>query len=57
MSNADLETAIEAAWDDRENVNAGTGGAVRDAVETALCRHGQGRACALPNAAATATGS
>ena len=36
MSHADLEAAIEAAWDDRDNVNAGTGGAVREAVDTAL---------------------
>lgn len=36
MSNQDLETAIEAAWDDRENVTSSTGGAVREAVETAL---------------------
>ena len=36
MSNQDLETAIEAAWDDRDNVTSSTGGAVRDAVETAL---------------------
>ncbi|MEM1161244.1 MAG: 2,3,4,5-tetrahydropyridine-2,6-dicarboxylate N-succinyltransferase, partial [Pseudomonadota bacterium] len=36
MSNADLETAIEAAWDNRDNVNPGTQGEVRDAVDTAL---------------------
>ena len=36
MSNQDLEIAIEAAWDDRDNVTSSTGGAVRDAVETAL---------------------
>ncbi len=36
MSHADLEVAIEAAWDDRDNVNAGTIGKVREAVDTAL---------------------
>jgi 2,3,4,5-tetrahydropyridine-2,6-dicarboxylate N-succinyltransferase len=32
----DLETVIDAAFEDRANVNASTQGAVRDAVETAL---------------------
>jgi len=36
MQPADLEAAIEAAWDSRETVNAGTSGAVRDAVEQTL---------------------
>ena len=36
MSHADLETAIEAAWDDRDNINAGTQGAPREAVDAAL---------------------
>ena len=36
MDHAALEAAIEAAWDDRDNVNAGTQGAVREAVDTAL---------------------
>ncbi|MEM7061391.1 MAG: 2,3,4,5-tetrahydropyridine-2,6-dicarboxylate N-succinyltransferase [Pseudomonadota bacterium] len=36
MRHADLEAAIEAAWDDRDNVNAGTMGEVREAVDTAL---------------------
>ena len=31
-----LQTAIEAAWEDREAVSADTGGAVREAVETAI---------------------
>ena len=33
---ADLKTTIEAAFDDRENVNTGTTGEVREAVEAAL---------------------
>ncbi len=36
MANSDLEKTIDAAWEDRENVNPGTKGAVRDAVEAAL---------------------
>ena len=36
MDHAGLEAAIEAAWDDRENVTGATQGAVRDAVDTAL---------------------
>ena len=36
MSNADLETAIEAAWDNRDSISAATQGETRDAVETAL---------------------
>jgi 2,3,4,5-tetrahydropyridine-2-carboxylate N-succinyltransferase len=36
MSTADLARTIDAAWDDRANVNTGTKGAVRDAVETTL---------------------
>ncbi|MEM1298444.1 MAG: 2,3,4,5-tetrahydropyridine-2,6-dicarboxylate N-succinyltransferase [Pseudomonadota bacterium] len=36
MDHASLEAAIEAAWDDRDNVNAGTQGEVREAVDTAL---------------------
>ncbi|MEM7317994.1 MAG: 2,3,4,5-tetrahydropyridine-2,6-dicarboxylate N-succinyltransferase [Pseudomonadota bacterium] len=42
MSSQDLETAIEAAWDDRDNVNAGTAGEVRDAVDTALSQMDSG---------------
>ena len=38
MSNADLETAIEAAWETRDAVNPGTTGQVREAVEEALSR-------------------
>jgi 2,3,4,5-tetrahydropyridine-2-carboxylate N-succinyltransferase len=36
MANSDLEKTIDAAWEDRENVNPDTKGAVRDAVEAAL---------------------
>jgi 2,3,4,5-tetrahydropyridine-2-carboxylate N-succinyltransferase len=36
MANSDLEKTIDAAWEDRENVNPSTKGAVRDAVEAAL---------------------
>ena len=42
MSNADLESAVEAAWDNRETVTASTGGAVREAVETALAAMDKG---------------
>ncbi|MEM9046763.1 MAG: 2,3,4,5-tetrahydropyridine-2,6-dicarboxylate N-succinyltransferase [Pseudomonadota bacterium] len=36
MSHADLETAIETAWDGRDEITSATTGATRDAVETAL---------------------
>ena len=36
MSTDSLQTAIDAAWEDRENIGPGTTGAVREAVETAL---------------------
>jgi 2,3,4,5-tetrahydropyridine-2,6-dicarboxylate N-succinyltransferase len=36
MSFQELESAVDAAWDDRDNVNAATTGAVRDAVDAAL---------------------
>ena len=36
MSHADLATAIESAWEDRDQVSLATTGAVREAVETAL---------------------
>ncbi|SNR33078.1 2,3,4,5-tetrahydropyridine-2,6-dicarboxylate N-succinyltransferase [Puniceibacterium sediminis] len=36
MSNADLETAIEAAWDARDSITPETRGATRDAIETTL---------------------
>lgn len=36
MSNAALETAIEAAWDARDTINIDTKGEVRDAIETTM---------------------
>jgi len=36
MSNAALETAIEAAWDIRDNISPATKGAARDAIEATL---------------------
>ncbi len=36
MNTSDLQQTIDAAWDNRAEVNAGTKGAIRDAVETAL---------------------
>ena len=36
MDKAQLETEIDAAWDDRDNVSTQTGGAVREAVMVAL---------------------
>ncbi|MEO1492533.1 MAG: 2,3,4,5-tetrahydropyridine-2,6-dicarboxylate N-succinyltransferase [Pseudomonadota bacterium] len=36
MAHADLEAAIEAAWDDRDAITAATSGERRDAVEEAL---------------------
>jgi 2,3,4,5-tetrahydropyridine-2-carboxylate N-succinyltransferase len=41
---ADLSQTIDAAWEDRANVNASTGGAVREAVETALALLDDGKA-------------
>jgi 2,3,4,5-tetrahydropyridine-2,6-dicarboxylate N-succinyltransferase len=36
MSFADLQKAVEDAWEARDTINLGTGGKIRDAVETAL---------------------
>ena len=36
MSNAALETAIEAAWDARDTITVDTKGEVRDAIETTM---------------------
>jgi len=36
MQASELQTIIEAAWEDRDNVNLNTTGKVRDAVQTAL---------------------
>ena len=39
----DLQNAIESAWEDRDQLNTGTKGAVRDAVEAALAGLDEGR--------------
>jgi 2,3,4,5-tetrahydropyridine-2-carboxylate N-succinyltransferase len=44
MSHPDLARTIDSAWEDRANVNAATGGAVREAVETALALLDSGKA-------------
>ena len=36
MSNAQLETAIEAAWDTRDQITSATTGETRDAIEETL---------------------
>ena len=36
MSNAQLETAIEAAWEARDTITTSTTGETRDAIETTL---------------------
>ncbi len=36
MSNAQLEIAIETAWDDRDNITVATTGEIRDAIEDTL---------------------
>ena len=36
MSTAPLQSTIDAAWEDRESIDPGTGGAIRDAVDSAL---------------------
>ena len=36
MSHSDLQTVIDAAWEDRNSIGAETRGAVRDAIESAL---------------------
>ncbi|PJF09801.1 2,3,4,5-tetrahydropyridine-2,6-dicarboxylate N-succinyltransferase [Pseudorhodobacter sp. MZDSW-24AT] len=42
MSNAALETAIEAAWEDRDSLTPATKGEARDAVESTLAALGAG---------------
>jgi 2,3,4,5-tetrahydropyridine-2-carboxylate N-succinyltransferase len=44
MSNTDLAQTIDAAWEDRANVNASTRGPVREAVEQALSLLDSGKA-------------
>ncbi len=36
MSNAQLEAAIEAAWETRDTITPGTGGETREAIEEFL---------------------
>ncbi len=36
MSQQDLETAIDAAWEDRDRIGPGTGGGAREAIEATL---------------------
>ncbi|MEO0944213.1 MAG: 2,3,4,5-tetrahydropyridine-2,6-dicarboxylate N-succinyltransferase, partial [Pseudomonadota bacterium] len=36
MSNAQLETAIEAAWEARDGISPSTTGEIRDAIESTL---------------------
>jgi 2,3,4,5-tetrahydropyridine-2,6-dicarboxylate N-succinyltransferase len=43
LAHADLETAIEAAWDARDTITPATTGATRDAIETTLDALDQGR--------------
>jgi 2,3,4,5-tetrahydropyridine-2-carboxylate N-succinyltransferase len=51
MSNNDLAATVDAAWEDRANVNAATRGAVREAVEEAvnLLDAGKARVAAKAN--------
>ena len=44
MSTSDLQAAIEAAWDNREDLTPATTGAHREAVETALAELDSGAA-------------
>jgi hypothetical protein len=44
MSNAALQTTIDRAWEARDELNAGTRGEVRDAVEAALALLDRGAA-------------
>jgi len=36
MSQTDLQSAVDAAWEDRDSISSATTGAVRDAIESAL---------------------
>jgi 2,3,4,5-tetrahydropyridine-2,6-dicarboxylate N-succinyltransferase len=44
MSNKQLQSVIEGAWDQRDRINAETRGEIRDAVETALAQLDKGEA-------------
>jgi hypothetical protein len=56
MSNAQLETAIEAAWDARDTITPATTGETREAIEDTLNALDSGR-CASPSAAKTEPGT
>jgi hypothetical protein len=56
MSNAQLETAIEAAWEARDTITPATTGETRDAIEDTLNAL-DGARCAWPNAGETARGT
>ncbi len=43
MTDTELQTLIEAAWDDRDSLNAQTKGSVREGVSTALAALDEGR--------------
>ena len=47
MSNAQLETAIEAAWDTRDQITSATTGEVREAIEDTLNALDSGKLVAL----------
>jgi len=51
MSTTDLAQTIDAAWEDRANVNASTTGAVREAVEEAMILLDSGQARVAERAA------
>jgi 2,3,4,5-tetrahydropyridine-2-carboxylate N-succinyltransferase len=51
MSTSDLAQTIDAAWEDRANVNASTTGAVREAVEQAMSLLDSGKARVAEKAA------
>jgi 2,3,4,5-tetrahydropyridine-2-carboxylate N-succinyltransferase len=53
MSNAQLETAIEAAWDARDTITPATTGETREAIEDTLNALDSG-SCAWPSGARTA---
>ena len=44
MSTSDLQSAVETAWDNREDLTPATTGANREAVETALAQLDSGAA-------------
>ena len=55
MSNAQLETAIEAAWEARDEITPATQGETRDAIESTW-PHWTVAHCVLPNQQPVAIG-